>query len=42
MSLLLGHRGFSTQYLENSMEAFRGALAAGMDPKIVGDGHRGG
>jgi len=31
MSLLLGHRGFSTQYLENSMEAFRGALAAGMD-----------
>ncbi len=31
MSLLLGHRGYSAQYLENSMEAFRGALAAGMD-----------
>jgi glycerophosphoryl diester phosphodiesterase len=31
MSILLGHRGHSAQYLENSMEAFRGALAAGMD-----------
>jgi glycerophosphoryl diester phosphodiesterase len=31
MSLLLGHRGFSARHLENSMEAFRGALAAGMD-----------
>jgi len=31
MSILLGHRGLSAQYLENSMEAFRGALAAGMD-----------
>ena len=31
MSILLGHRGFSAQHLENSMEAFRAALAAGMD-----------
>lgn len=29
--LLLGHRGFSAKHLENSMEAFRAALAAGMD-----------
>jgi glycerophosphoryl diester phosphodiesterase len=31
MPLLLGHRGFSARHLENSMEAFRAALAAGMD-----------
>lgn len=31
MTLLLGHRGYSAQHLENSMEAFRAALAAGMD-----------
>ena len=31
MSLLLGHRGLSARYLENSMEAFRAALEAGMD-----------
>ena len=31
MSLLLGHRGYSAAHLENSMEAFRAALAAGMD-----------
>jgi glycerophosphoryl diester phosphodiesterase len=31
MSILLGHRGLSARYLENSMEAFRAALAAGMD-----------
>ncbi|MBK8791587.1 MAG: hypothetical protein IPN59_00295 [Holophaga sp.] len=31
MSLILGHRGHSARYLENSMEAFNGALAAGMD-----------
>lgn len=31
MSLLLGHRGYSARHLENSMEAFRAALAAGMD-----------
>lgn len=31
MTLLLGHRGLSANHLENSMEAFRGALAAGMD-----------
>lgn len=31
MSLLLGHRGYKTKHLENSMEAFRAALAAGMD-----------
>ncbi len=30
MTLLLGHRGLSAHHLENSMEAFRGALAAGM------------
>ncbi|MBI1754331.1 MAG: hypothetical protein HY014_17825 [Acidobacteria bacterium] len=30
-SLLLGHRGLSAKHLENSMEAFRAALAAGMD-----------
>ena len=29
--LLLGHRGLSAKHLENSMEAFRAALAAGMD-----------
>lgn len=29
--LLLGHRGLSSRSLENSMEAFRAALAAGMD-----------
>jgi len=29
--LILGHRGLSTRHLENSMEAFRAALAAGMD-----------
>jgi len=31
MSLILGHRGHSAVHLENSMEAFRGALKAGMD-----------
>jgi glycerophosphoryl diester phosphodiesterase len=31
MSLVLGHRGLSASHLENSMEAFRAALAAGMD-----------
>ncbi len=31
MSLVLGHRGYSSKHLENSMEAFRAALAAGMD-----------
>ena len=31
MSTLLGHRGLSARHLENSMEAFRAALAAGMD-----------
>jgi glycerophosphoryl diester phosphodiesterase len=31
MPLLLGHRGYSAKHLENSMEAFRAALAAGMD-----------
>jgi glycerophosphoryl diester phosphodiesterase len=31
MSLILGHRGFSARHLENSMEAFRAALDAGMD-----------
>lgn len=31
MSLILGHRGLSASHLENSMEAFRAALAAGMD-----------
>ncbi len=29
--LLLGHRGYSAKHLENSMEAFRAALVAGMD-----------
>ena len=29
-SLILGHRGLSATHLENSMEAFRAALAAGM------------
>jgi len=29
-SLVLGHRGLSAKHLENSMEAFRAALAAGM------------
>jgi glycerophosphoryl diester phosphodiesterase len=29
--LLLGHRGLSARHLENSMEAFRAALTAGMD-----------
>ncbi len=29
--LLLGHRGYSSKHLENSLEAFRAALAAGMD-----------
>lgn len=31
MTLILGHRGLSASHLENSMEAFRAALAAGMD-----------
>ncbi|HWQ10822.1 MAG TPA: glycerophosphodiester phosphodiesterase family protein [Holophaga sp.] len=31
MPVLLGHRGLSASHLENSMEAFRAALAAGMD-----------
>ncbi len=31
MTLVLGHRGQSAKHLENSMEAFRAALAAGMD-----------
>lgn len=31
MTLILGHRGFSSKHLENSMEAFRAALQAGMD-----------
>lgn len=31
MPLLLGHRGHSAKHLENSMEAFWAALAAGMD-----------
>ena len=30
-SLILGHRGLSAKHLENSMEAFRAALAAGLD-----------
>ena len=29
--LILGHRGLSAKHLENSLEAFRAALAAGMD-----------
>lgn len=28
--LILGHRGLSSRHLENSMEAFQAALAAGM------------
>ena len=31
MPLILGHRGLSSTHLENSLEAFRAALAAGMD-----------
>lgn len=31
MPLILGHRGLSAKYLENSMEAFQAALNAGMD-----------
>jgi glycerophosphoryl diester phosphodiesterase len=31
MPIMLGHRGLSARHLENSMEAFRAALAAGMD-----------
>jgi glycerophosphoryl diester phosphodiesterase len=31
LSLILGHRGLSTTHLENSLAAFRAALAAGMD-----------
>ena len=31
MSILLGHRGHSARHLENSMEAFRAAIQAGMD-----------
>lgn len=31
MSLIIGHRGFSSAHLENSMEAFHAALAAGMN-----------
>lgn len=31
MTLILGHRGLSAKHLENAMEAFRAALAAGMD-----------
>jgi glycerophosphoryl diester phosphodiesterase len=31
MPLILGHRGLSSKHLENSMEAFRSALAAGLD-----------
>ncbi len=31
MPLVLGHRGYSAAHLENSMEAFRAALDAGMD-----------
>ena len=30
MSVLIGHRGLSARCLENSMEAFRAAMAAGM------------
>lgn len=30
-TLILGHRGLSSKHLENSMAAFRAALAAGMD-----------
>jgi len=31
MTRILGHRGLSSQHLENSLEAFKAALAAGMD-----------
>ena len=31
MSIILGHRGLSASHPENSMEAFRAALQAGMD-----------
>nr|WP_320133158.1 glycerophosphodiester phosphodiesterase family protein [uncultured Holophaga sp.] len=31
MPIILGHRGLSAQHLENSMEAFKAALQAGMD-----------
>lgn len=31
MTQILGHRGYSARHLENSMEAFKAALAAGMD-----------
>lgn len=31
MSMILGHRGYSAQHLENSIEAFKAALSAGMD-----------
>ena len=31
MPMILGHRGYSAEYLENSMQAFRAALEAGMD-----------
>ena len=31
MPLILGHRGLSSKHLENSMEAFRAALAADLD-----------
>jgi len=31
MSIILAHRGLSARHLENSMEAFRAALGAGMD-----------
>lgn len=31
MTRILGHRGLSSKHLENSLEAFKAALAAGMD-----------
>jgi glycerophosphoryl diester phosphodiesterase len=31
MPLILGHRGFSARYLENSMASFKAAMEAGMD-----------
>ena len=31
MPMILGHRGYSARHLENSLEAFQAALAAGMD-----------
>ena len=31
MTLILGHRGYSSKHLENSMESFSAALAAGME-----------